>query len=426
LCLRLEDAEDMSLADHAFDYSAFALRRPVPCPKGTYCHVGTAVDALNMKNFTTPQPCFEAMHCPEGSADPVGSGECPAGFYCPFGHKVACPAGTHCPREGHWDPLPCRPGTFSAQVGMAKCSDCPRGYLCPGYGRLAPAVCPAGFVCSRPALASPNLRCPAGYYCNAGTATGDPFRNDTSLRPYPCDAGSYCLGGVGSREVVKNDFFYAQPCTEGFFCEVASTSPRGNGLCPPGFFCPQGTAAPIPTPKGTYSLLAGTAQAAKCAPGTYTPTIESTQCYPCPPGSECSADGAFVADICPPGSYRSTVGLDGLPCAACPQGTWSKNWELRERGECGKCPAGTRCEVDGMVHPCDQSDLPTPFEPVVDSDGSPVLAYLHPAEKYPDFVETSCRALNPREVLKVSAEGGLQYVADPFRQQYFFGELVPP
>ena len=24
--------------------------------------------------------------------------------------------------------------------------------------------------------------------------------------------------------------------------------------------------------------------------------------------------------------------VDGLPCQACPQGTWSKNWELRERG----------------------------------------------------------------------------------------------
>jgi len=426
MCMRLEDAEDMSLVDHAFDYSAFNLRRPVPCPKGTYCHVGTAVDSLNMKNFSTPQPCFESMHCPEGSADPLGSGECPAGFYCPFGHKISCPAGTHCPREGHWDPLPCRPGTFSAQVGMAKCSDCPRGYMCPGYGRLDPAICPAGFVCSRPSLTTPNLRCPPGYYCNTGTATGDPFRNDTTLRPYPCDAGSYCLGGVGSREVYKNDFFYAQPCTEGFFCEVASTSPRGNGLCPPGFYCPEGTGLPIPTPKGTFALLEGTAAPAKCSPGTYAPTIESTQCYPCPPGSECAADGSFVADICPPGSYRSTSGIDGLPCVACPQGTWSKNWELREMGECMKCPTGTRCEVDGMVHPCDKSDLPTPFEPVVNLDGSPVLAYLYPAELYPDFVETACRALNPRSVLKVSAEGGLQYVADPFRQQYFFGELVPP
>lgn len=111
-CLRLDDAEDMSVSDYHFDYSTtpFNLRRPVPCPQGTYCHPGTAVTEVNMKNFTTPQPCFESMYCPEGSADPVGVGECPRGFYCPFGNRLACPVGTYCPRDGHWDPLPCAPG----------------------------------------------------------------------------------------------------------------------------------------------------------------------------------------------------------------------------------------------------------------------------------------------------------------------------
>lgn len=133
-CIRLSDAEDYEASDYAFDYSAssFKLRRPIPCPSGMYCHPGTGVDVTNMKNFTTPQPCYEGMYCPEGSADPTGSGECPPGFYCPFGVKLACPAGTYCPRDGHWDPFPCPPGTFSAQVGITKCPQCPRGYICPG------------------------------------------------------------------------------------------------------------------------------------------------------------------------------------------------------------------------------------------------------------------------------------------------------
>ena len=58
-----------------------------------------------------PQPCFEAMYCPEGSLSPHGVGKCPKGFYCPFGAKLPCPVGTFCAREGHWDPMPCYPGT---------------------------------------------------------------------------------------------------------------------------------------------------------------------------------------------------------------------------------------------------------------------------------------------------------------------------
>jgi hypothetical protein len=61
-CMRLDDADNIStVSDPSFSYAAFNLRRPVPCPKGMYCHPGTAVDELNMKNFTTPQPCFESM-----------------------------------------------------------------------------------------------------------------------------------------------------------------------------------------------------------------------------------------------------------------------------------------------------------------------------------------------------------------------------
>ena len=84
-----------------------------------------------------------------------------------------------------------------------------------------------GYVCSNEALRTPNLRCPAGFYCPNGTSTVDPLRNDTTTRPYPCAPGTYCLTGVGFKEVKVGDFFYAQPCTEGFYCESASYSPRG-------------------------------------------------------------------------------------------------------------------------------------------------------------------------------------------------------
>ena len=77
----------------------------------------------------------------------------------------------------------------------------------------------------------------------------------------------------------------------------------------------------------------------------------------------------YLADICPPGTYRSIEEFDTLPCKACPQGRWSKNWELRERGECLMCPTGTSCPVDGMTTPCTRADLPTPFVPVINENG---------------------------------------------------------
>lgn len=104
----------------------------------------------------------QSMFCPEGSSRPSGVGECPSGFYCPTGIRLSCPVGTYCPREGHWDPMPCPPGQFSAMVGQKACTACPRGYICPGFGRIDPTPCPDGMVCSRVLLTSPNQRCPPG------------------------------------------------------------------------------------------------------------------------------------------------------------------------------------------------------------------------------------------------------------------------
>lgn len=374
-CLRLADSDNLrvpnaELQDDKGDLQLPALRRPVPCPPGTYCHAGTAARDELMKNFSSAQPCFESMYCPEGSGSPRGAGECPKGFYCPFGVRLSCPAGSYCPVSGLLAPLNCPPGTFNAQLGQEKCIPCPVGYICPGFNRVMPVTCPAGYVCSKSELSSPNLLCPSGFYCLNGTATADVFRNDTRLRPYPCKPGTYCLRGVVADEVRIGDYRYPQNCTEGFYCELGSSSPKGSGLCPRGFTCPSGTAVPIPTAKGTFAGLEGTVQAAQCAPGYYAPTIESKECIPCPPGTSCEEDGTQVAEACPPGSYRGSLALDGISCLACPQGTWSKNWELRGIEECVICPPGSVCPIDGITDPCAPSDLPQLYEPVTENNAS--------------------------------------------------------
>ena len=418
-CLSLGVNDGLSIVDSSFDYSStgFALWRPIPCPVGMYCAAGTSVNKTKTHIFTTPQPCFESMYCPRGSDEPNGIGECPRGFYCPFAEKIPCPIGTFCPSSGHWDPFPCDPGYFNFMVGQFECTKCPVGYICPGYGRIDPRICPPGYVCSKDGLVSPNIRCPAGFYCVNGTQTSDPFRNDTSLRPYPCAPGTYCLSGVGNDTVKLGDFLHAQPCSAGFFCEAASTTAKGSGLCPPGFTCPVGTANPIPTPKGHFAEFAGTVQAAACLPGFYAPTIQTTQCYPCPPGTSCEVEGLYEAEICPPGTYRSTLEDDGKSCVSCPQGSWSKNWQLRDKGECIKCPTGVNCQVDGMTLPCSLRDLPQPFVPVVNLDGLPIPEYKFPSSEMPPYFSLDeCLKMNPTSNNQINAHN----------QDFFFGELIPP
>ena len=283
-------------------------------------------------------------------------------------------------------------------------------------------------------------------YCQNGTKTSDPFRNDTTLRPYACTPGTYCFAGTGSNEVRENIIGFAQPCHAGFFCEAASTSAKGSGACPPSFECPKGTANPRPTPKGFHAEHPGTIESTACLPGFYAPTIQTDKCYECPvsisagdfmievhlqkyllislslsfstpniqPGTECLFEGLFDAEECGPGTYRSTNDESGNSCLPCPQGTWSKNWGLREMGECTRCPPGMVCPLDGMTIPCSYADLPTPFEPVVNYLGVPTFEYEFPANlRPPSFSMDECQALNSITEKSTSPE-------------YFYGELIPP
>jgi IPT/TIG domain. len=406
-----------------FDQISFHLHQPLPCPEGTYCHPGTSNDKLDVGTYSSAQFCSGTNSCPTGSMTPTGIGSCPKGFYCRFGKMYNCPVGTYCPDPGLWDPLPCEPGSFNYMVGQYKCSDCPVGHFCSGYGRVDPALCLPGFVCSESRLESPNLRCPPGFYCPPGTQTSDPFRNDTTLRPYPCHPGSYCPGGVGFDTIVEGNISHAQPCSAGFYCEAASTSAKGTGICPPSFVCPKGTATPIPTQKGFYAKHPGTVMASKCLPGFYAPTIESSECLPCPPGTSCESEGQTVADICPPGTYRNLLTKDGIPCLSCPAGTWSRNWNVRDKNECLKCASGLVCPIEAMTTPCSNTDLPKPFEPVVNFNGIAVPEYKFRHDRKPPFFSVD-------ECINLNVASGKSRPDSPSmyfgHDQYYFGELVPP
>jgi len=80
--------------------------------------------------------------------------------------------------------------------------------------------------------------------CPRGT-----MRNQTGgqseLDCWPCDGGHYCDvdGGLGP----------SGECQERYYCpdvaNISSATPSAY-LCPPGFYCPQNTADPVPCPPG--------------------------------------------------------------------------------------------------------------------------------------------------------------------------------
>ena len=163
-CLRLEDADDLSVADAHFDYVAYGanLRRPVPCPPGQYCQPGTAVARGQHAELQRAAAVRRVDVLPGGVRSAVGRRELPARALLPVWCSVACPAGAFCPRDGLSSPIVCEPGYFNGMVGQVRCTACPRGAICPGFGRIQPAICPPGYACSRERLAAPNMRCPRG------------------------------------------------------------------------------------------------------------------------------------------------------------------------------------------------------------------------------------------------------------------------
>jgi hypothetical protein len=71
-----------------------------------------------------------------------------------------------------------------------------------------------------------------------------------------------------------------------------------------------------------------------------------------------------------------------------------------------------------MTKPCSHSDLPSNFEPIIKYKNNPALEFLFPSydlKIYYSYLE--CLKLNT---------GYAAGQMDPYLQQYFYGELVPP
>lgn len=134
---------------------------------------------------------------------------------------MKCPEGSFCPNIST-SPVNCPQGTYS--LGSAvKCTECPAGYKCP-VTNVPPQPCEAGKYSNTSATEC--TVCSAGYICKG---------RNTSPRPAEglCSVGYYCKDGR-----------VATPCPEGTYGNTTGAASESSGCdaCPPGYFCPRGTA----------------------------------------------------------------------------------------------------------------------------------------------------------------------------------------
>ncbi|EER01866.1 plexin, putative [Perkinsus marinus ATCC 50983] len=214
----------------------------------------------------------------------------------------SCPAGHMCEEFGLSHPLPCPPGSYQPRVGSRQCLECPKGYYCPRVRMERPVICPAGWVCDEEGLMTPYKRCPAGFICLEGTATGseapvvttlvesnNPNINTAGLNaPKLCPRGLHCYPGTLALRSSPGNLSTPQPCSQGFFCPPGSAMPYGAGACPPGKYCPVPRSAGIVCkPRFRCGPMPGQFEPTECPAGTFNPYHGQHNCTLCREGGVC-------------------------------------------------------------------------------------------------------------------------------------------
>ncbi|XP_041098352.1 SCO-spondin [Polyodon spathula] len=429
-----------------------------PCPPGLYClwgcsspspcPLGSVSGAAGLQSELGCSPCPPGFHCNRtGLTAPTGP--CTAGYYCSHGSKESspvnqtfgdvCPRGHYCP-EGSSQPVPCPAGTYQPathRVEQRHCLPCPPGAYCSSEGSgQETGLCLAGYYCTGGAvtptpLGGPTehsrlidvfckLRTPANIFCmNGSCSNGTKAQTcfdwcsagpccdgeggagasgscspgwsclDWTLTSKPCSVptiratlnssetllkGATCganfTGGVcpkgfycpeGSAWPVPCDFgqfchrsrlsLPTGPCAAGFYCGGGASVPNPTA-CPPGHYCPQGTPNPLPCLPGSFNTFPGGSTSADCRPclpghycGQHALAAPSGVCaagYYCPGGQNSSRPMYYP---CSPGHF-CTEGSSNQ--TSCPSGTYQAGWT---QSACEECPAGLYCQGPGVIHP---------------------------------------------------------------------------
>ena len=370
-----------------------------PCPLGFFCTFQT-ISGIKLLNL---QPCPKGYYgTTQGKAtQALGCTACTQGYFCPIAGMtvpLVCPKGKYCPTQSD-NAQPCTSGTYNPNYGSidnTACINCPGGNYCP-TAEDEPIPCPPGYICPSGSTTY-TTKCAAGTYSSVNPIT-------LAANCITCPAGAYCLIGSGAPTLCSPGTYNQNTgsvdstaclnCGSGHACPKYGNI-KDNGVpCPPGYYCPAGTAYPTQNPclAGSYSdsydaissatclpcpigymceagtnrftspmvicpagywCGASTSSATKtaCLAGTYNPntggTTSAACSFNCPPGKYCSAGSAAPTGLCTDG-YYCPQGTGIVTTNPCPLGTYSPGAGLKAQSECLKCPAGYYCAAGTTV-----------------------------------------------------------------------------
>ncbi|KAL8449158.1 hypothetical protein Emed_003309 [Eimeria media] len=360
------------------------------CPEGFFCEAGT-VNARQTQNL-----CPEGQRCPAGSE----SGEdCPEGTFAPFkgmAECLKCPAGYLCESGSTaFEGQSCEAGYFCLEEGTysspgakrsQECVECPQGFFCPQTTSI-PIPCHAGKLCAEARLTEARGECPAGKFCKMG--------DNGVIQQRQCTAGAYCPAGSPGPLLCPIGKYLSTPgaqeeascidCPAGRYVSrrtQASTAVgnghlvsfckkrallrrlcgvmtefdfsycgtpglvRAEGMCAPGYFCPQGSFVSEPQnsicPKGSKCPgQSATFTECDAALNQYQPRRGQAVCENCPAGFICSTAGL---QPCSAGKYC----LPGVGEQPCREGTFNPLTGMQSASSCLPCPPGKACTQTGL------------------------------------------------------------------------------
>ncbi|KAL8270980.1 hypothetical protein Esti_005101 [Eimeria stiedai] len=353
------------------------------CFPGYYCTVENGEPVVGR--------CDPGYTCPEGSTMPKQE-IAPAGSFAPAGSAIAefCPPGTHAPQEGSASCDLCPAGYYCDEAGMGSskktAKGCRRGMYCPEGSilhRLCPVgtynpeylgksiddclPCPPGKYCQKEELETPSGDCAAGYYCARRSISIAPIEMD-SFGNGPCPAGSYCPEGTAnpvpcrpgtyqpSTHASKRDDCLECPAGWFVYCEHEGLKAPG-AKCPAGYYCEEGKteegeAEDKLCPKG-HMCPSGSAMPVPCLPGTYQDLAGRASCNVCGAGFYClkgAEDGFDKRHQCPEGSFCPTGTKSGKEFL-CPPGFYNPKKGIASVLSCLPCSSGHYCDQAGLAKP---------------------------------------------------------------------------